>query len=676
MMPPVTFAHPHLFWVLVALPALAAAFLMAERARRVALDRLLAVRLQPRLAGSVSVGRRRLAFALLLAGLALCITALAGPRWGMHFEEMTGRGRDVIIAMDTSRSMLAQDMTPNRLERAKYAALDLLKELEGDRVGLVAFAGVAFLQAPLTPDHGAIEETIRSLNTENIGQNGSNLASAIEAASEAFGKGESLHRALILFSDGEELEEDAMEAAEKHKDRFRIFTVGVGTEGGAPVIRPLRRGAAEYVRDQNGNVVLTKLDETRLREVAKRGGGFYLRLQNGPKEMHQLVLEGLGTMSDKDIETRTKEVPHERFEWPLTAGLLCLAASVLLGERRRLARVAVTLLAVLWLPATAEAKGDWIKSIGRFLTGGSSEQEDEDGKAPDPAKQLRQAESLRERRPDVPEIHYNVGCAAFTAGDFDKAASAFSNALGTGDPALKANAAYNLGNSLARRGASKEKEAKLADWKSAVEQYDHTLALAPGHAQAKQNRDIVQRAIEALEKKEQQEQQKKDDPKKDQNQQNKEDSKQNDQKQDSKQDQKDQNQKSDQKNDPNQQGSKQDQQKENSDEKGNQKQAKPDKAGDKQEDPKPGEQQGDPKPEPDGKKPDKEGKGDLQQAEPADQSKDQQEAAEAAKAAREGRMTEKDARALLNSMRKYKDVLPPMEQLMRRPTRPPGGKDW
>src|SRR5262245_4538406 len=173
MIPPVTFAHPYLFWALTALPALAAVFIMAERARRVALDRLLAARLQPRLAGSVSVGRRRLAFLLFLAGLALCITALAGPRWGVHFEEKKGRGRDVIIAMDTSRSMLAQDMSPNRLERAKFAALDLLNELEGDRVGLVAFAGVAFLQAPLTPDHGAIQETIRALDTENIGQGGS-----------------------------------------------------------------------------------------------------------------------------------------------------------------------------------------------------------------------------------------------------------------------------------------------------------------------------------------------------------------------------------------------------------------------------------------------------------------------------------------------------------------------
>jgi Ca-activated chloride channel family protein len=674
MTSPLTFAHPHLFWTLLALPVLAAVFIMAERARRAALNRLLAARLQPKLAGSVSTGRRRAGFVLLLAGLALCLAALTGPRWGVTFEETASRGRDVIIAVDTSRSMLAQDLSPNRLDRARFAALDLLGELAGDRVGVVAFAGEAFLQAPLTPDHDAIGETLRALDTEAIGQGGSNLAAAIETAREAFGKGESTHRALVLFSDGEELQDDALAMADKYKDQFRIFTVGVGTEAGAPVVRPLRRGS-EYVRDEAGNLVTTKLEETRLREVAKLSGGFYLRLQNGPADMRQLAASGLATMSEKEIDTRTKEVPRERFQWPLIAGLVCLAASLLLGERRRFTRTATAALFLFLVSAPADAQNSSGNAIDRTL-GEAQESDSPDAPAqPEgPPEVLRKLEAERERRPGVPELDYNLGCAAFAAGDFDKATSAFSRAFGAGDPELKAKAAYNLGNALARRGAKVEKEAKLADWTNAITQYNHVLALQPSHEQAKVNRDIVRKAIDDLKKKEEEEKKKQEQEKKQQQ---------------SKQDQsKDEKQQGEQN-----QGDKQQDQKSDKGE-----QSKDNQPGEQQ---KPGEeksqqpkpQQGDGKdgqpeqpaeqaaPKPGEQPPQNPRDGNLQPAgQPQDPGKDKDaaEAAEAAQAAREGRMTEKDARALLQGMRKFDQTLRPLEQYERQSERrqPKGGKDW
>ena len=649
---------PLWLWLLALLPFLAVLFFASERWRAGALGRLIAMRLQPRLAGSVSVVKRRISFALLVAGLAMCVLALARPRWGFAFEQVTGRGRDIIIAVDTSRSMLAQDIDPSRLARAKLAAQDLLANLDGDRVGLVAFAGTAFLQAPLTPDYGAVRESLNELDTEIIPQGGTNLSAAIAAADEAFGKGESTHRAMILFTDGEDLQEDAVESAKKHKDTFRIFTIGLGTNAGAPIVVPSRKGR-EILHDEQGNIVTSRLDEKRLREVAEAGGGFYIHLQNGPAEMRQLVRDGLGSMKEKDTDQRTNKVAIERYQWPLAIGLALVAASALLGERRR---VVMRAAAVLWLaisPASAHADGD---------------------------AALQQLEAARDKRPGVPQLDYNVGCSAFKTGDYDKAAASFSNALGTGDAALKSKAAYNLANTLARRGAvQKEKEPKLAEWKSALQNYDHALALDPANTSAKENRDIVSKAIEELEKPDE----KKDDQKKDGE--KKEGDKKDGDKKDG--DKKDGDEKDgDKKNGDKKDGDKKDGDEKEGDKKDGEKKdgEKPDK---KQGDPKdqqnPSQQQKDgdkkgdekdePKTQPKSDEKEKPKKGELKNAnepQPGDKDAQQGEAAEAAQAAREGRMTEKDAKQLLESLRKNDVILPPLKLLEERQTPHRVQKNW
>jgi len=706
-----TFAHPAILWALAILPVLIAVFLAAEQSRKIALGKLIAARLQPRLAGTVSVARRHWGFVLLLLGLGLCILALARPRWGVTMEEQTSRGRDVIFAIDTSRSMLAQDVPPNRLERCKLASLDLMGELGGDRVGLIAFAGEAFLQCPLTPDQDAVSETIQSLDTEAIGQGGSNLAAALLAAKEAFGKGESTQRALVLFSDGEELQDDVLDAAASCKDVFRIYTIGVGTEGGAPVIRPTNYGG-EYVRDPQGNIVSSKLDESRLRKVAEITGGFYLHLQNGPADMRRLAQQGLETMSQKDSETRTREVPKERFQWPLVAGLVCLTTAVLLGERRRvLPRIATAaaLLLLSALPAGAETTADQLRGrMNRMFDSGKP-----DVDAPDLGSEMKNLQEQKTRRPNVPEIDYNLGCTAYTKGDYDEAVSSFSNALGGASPELSVKATYNLANSLARRGVKREKDAKLSDWNNAVKQYDTVLSADPNNAKARENRDAVLKAIEALkeqEKKEdeqkkqdQKDQQQKDD--KNQQKQDQQKSQSNNQSQSPKDsDQKDKGQQN--QNQDKQEGQQQDQKdqqgksgekKDGADQKGQEQQQQP-KTGNepkpqdaKQGEPKPGEEQNqqqgkegeqkDKQPakasdlKPAGQPQDKKD-GQGQAGEPGG-DKDQNEAAEAAQAAKEGRMTEKDARALIDSARKYERVVPPLQQWMdRRVQRPANGKDW
>ena len=379
--------------------------------------------------------------------------------------------------------------------------------------------------------------------------------------------------------------------------------------------------------------------------------------------MRQLFRDGLSNMTEKDTDQRMNKIAIERYQWPLSIGLACIAASVLLGERRRaLVRAAAAVMLAI-LPTVAHAEDD---------------------------AELQKLEAERNKRPGVSQLDYNVGCAAFKSGDYDKAAASFSNALGTGDAALKSKAAYNLANTLARRGAAeKEKDPKLAEWKSAVQNYDHALALDPSNTNAKENRDIVSKAIAELEKpEEKKDQQKKDEQKKDDQKQDQE--KKDDQKKDG--DSKDGEQKGDSKDGEKKDGEKkdgndsqQDKQQEKKDgEQSDKKQGEPkdqqnpsqqQKNGDEQKD---GEKK-EPQAQPKADEKEKPKTGELKsagEAQSGDKDAQQSEAAEAAAAAREGRMTEKDAKQLLESLRKNDVILPPLKLLEERQTPRRVQKNW
>ena len=611
----IRFALPSALWALAILPVLVGLYIRAAGLRRVMLSRFIAARLQPRLAGTVSIAKRLACFILALLAVAGGILAVARPQWGVTWEEVRQKGRDVLIAVDTSRSMLAQDLRPDRLTRAKLAAQDLLAQLGGDRAGVIAFAGTAFLQAPLTPDHDAVREALNGLDTEILPRGGTSLTAAIQEAAEAFQKGESQHQALIIFSDGEELELDAVAAAREHK--FKVFTVGIGSREGVLIPEQTRLGGTEFVRDESGQPVKTRLDEARMREVADAGGGFYVHLQNGPAEMSQIVREGLGKMNAKESDARVAQQAIERYQWPLGAAILCALAALVIGDRRRMLRAAVA-VSLAMASAQAAAAGDQ-----QFA-------------AHDYRGALESFEAGLQKR-DVPELHFNAGAAAFQLGDYERAAAGFSKALGSGTTDLQARAAYNLANTLARRGARLEKsEEKLTEWRNALQHYDRALELAPTNKDCEVNREIVKKAIERLEK---QEQQKKDEEKKDGE--KKDGEKQDGEKQDGEK----------------QDGEKQDGEKQDGEKKDGEKKDGEKKDGDKKDgDKKDGEdgskQDLQPQPGEKGEKKD----GELKPAGDSGQDPDKDakagEAAEAMAAALEKRMTEKDAQALLESLRR------------------------
>ncbi len=490
-----TFARPLILQALWLLPLGIALYWWAERRRRVMIGRIVAPKLRALLAGNTSPARRLFRAACVLLALALLVIALAGPRLGYDTLEVPHRGRDVIIAMDVSRSMLAPDVSPSRLERAKLLAEDLIGGLDSDRVGLVAFAGSAFLQAPLTLDHGAVLAALDELDTSVIPKGGTNIAAAVRASEDAFGKAEGFSRALIIITDGEELDADGIAAAKQASAAgIRVFTVGVGSSDGSQI--PLGQG--DFVRDPSGKVVVSKLDSGRLTEIAEAGGGFYTPLNEDAAR--RIVADGIAALAEKDFNANSSRRPIERYQWPLGAAIALLVLQALVGERRR-----------RFLPAAAAL---FLTTVGSSAAPAGIEAYD--------AQRYEEAKQAFEERlklePDAPNLQLNAGTAAYRLKDFGKASEYFSRAMLSDEPALRSSAEFNLANTLFRQGeGQQDKEKKITDWKDAIAKYDAALKTRPDYTEAKENKERVEELLKQLEEEEQkQDEQKKDDQKQDQ----------------------------------------------------------------------------------------------------------------------------------------------------------------
>jgi Ca-activated chloride channel family protein len=275
-------------------------------------------------------GRHRIRGLLQTAAIAALVLALAGPMWGFRWQEVRSEGVDLVIALDTSRSMLATDVKPNRIERAKLAIQDLLLELRGDRVALVPFAGSAFVQSPLTLDRGAFRENLDAVDVGIIPRGGTNLAAAIDASLDAFEGRQGNHQAVVLITDGESHEGTIDEAIERAKQRgVRVFTVGIGTPDGELI--PLESG---YVKDRRGNVVKSRLDEEILQRVALATGGVYLHAAGVDLGLTDLYRDHVASMEKRKLESTMERRYEHRFAIPLLLATLLLAIDLVIGETR------------------------------------------------------------------------------------------------------------------------------------------------------------------------------------------------------------------------------------------------------------------------------------------------------------------------------------------------------
>jgi Ca-activated chloride channel family protein len=498
------FAEPQLLWLLLLLPAVVWLCWHMGRRQRALLERFIHARLLDSLTEGLSPARRRWRQALLVAALGLLILAAARPQWGYHWEEVKRRGVDILIAVDTSRSMLAEDIKPNRLERARLAALDLAQTARSDRVGLIAFAGTAFLQCPLTMDTEAFRQSVMILDTEIIPQGGTAIAEAIEVAQAAFTNAGESHKVLVLFSDGEDHEAGVLEAAKAAAEAgIKIFTVGVGTPEGEELRLPEPGGRLETARDAAGAPIRTRLDERLLHEVARVGGGFYLRLA-GAGTMALLYEKGIAPLPKAEQAARMVRVYHERYHWPLGLAILLLITEILLGDRPMRER---------WTRRRSWSAAVWLAGLALAWTAGPAP-------AVSPAEARRELdrgynkaakkayEELLQKRPEDNRLRYNLGVAAFRDRDYERAAREFeATTLSPDNLDLQQRAFYNAASARYQVGeAEAEPARKKAAWQTATNHLANALRLNPQDTDAQHNLEVIRRKLEELERQQQQQQ--------------------------------------------------------------------------------------------------------------------------------------------------------------------------
>lgn len=501
------FEYPQLLWLLPLVPALIVAFLWwSARARQALLTRFVHARLLSDLTVGISPARQRTRMILLASAGALLVLALARPQWGFSWEEAKQRGLDIIVAIDTSRSMLAEDIKPNRLDRAKLAALDLMQQAQADRLGLIAFAGGAFLQCPLTLDDGAFRQCVDALNVDIIPQGGTAVAEAIRTAVSAL-KDDENFKVLVLFSDGEDHDPGALEAAREASEAgMRVFTIGLGTPEGELLRIRDAEGRVDYVRDAEGQVVKSRLNESLLQQIAGEAQGFYLPLR-GANTVDTLYEKGLAPLPKSASEARLYQRYHEHYHWPLGLAILLLLAESVIPQRRKPkattgvtttpAGAAILLLLVMVWPFRTDASS---ASAARDYQAGNFNQAQEE------------YDRLREEHAEDQRLHYNAGAGAFRAGNFEDAIQRFGLATGAPDLQLQQSAYYNRGNAYYRAGESAQKSDEMKQsWEQAVKDYEIALKLNPGDPDAQFNLEFVNKRLEELEQQEQEQDNEQDD---------------------------------------------------------------------------------------------------------------------------------------------------------------------
>ncbi len=479
------FAQPA--WMLVGLlvcAGIVALFIRFDRRRDADLAKMIHPRFRRRLTDGFSPKLRNLKRGLWVLAVWLAFAAIARPQMGYEWREVKRKGIDILFAVDTSRSMLAEDLTPNRLERARLGILDFVARLEGDRIGLIPFAGSAFALCPLTLDYDAFRESLNALDTDLIPRQGTDLASAIKEAERLFEENGNNHRVLVLLTDGEDLQGDVIDAAtDAAKNGMAIYTVGVGSPEGGTIPVRYRNGRTDYVRDESGKVVRTTLDETTLKKIAEATNALYVPLGRGAEGLNTIYQEKLRLVPRSEMDQRMERIPLERFEWPLGAAIALLLLEFLLGDRKRVKTVGAAVLV----------------GVGAF------------GVCVQPV-----------RAGEDPRLMYNQGTEAYVNGDFSKAAEVLRNSLRTEDLSLQERAYYNLGNTLYRTGQGtleKEPDATIKSWEAAVKAYEDALSLNGDDEDAKYNKELVERKLKELKKQQQQ-----DDKNQDKDQKNGEDS--------------------------------------------------------------------------------------------------------------------------------------------------------
>ncbi|HHT9159442.1 MAG TPA: vWA domain-containing protein [Candidatus Brocadiaceae bacterium] len=331
------YGNPNYLYLLPAIPLLIIGYILVFRKKMKDLNKFASVELLQKAGLSINKKRQWLKAILIIVGVLFLIFTLIEPKWGYHWEEVEKKGIDIVIAVDTSRSMLADDVKPNRLEVAKREIEDLLNVLEGDRVGLVVFAGSAFIYCPLTSDYGAFRLFLNDLNTNIIPLGGTAIAEAIRKGISTFEANSKNHKAIILITDGENHEDDPLKAASMAKEQgIVVYTVGVGKKDGSYIKVKDESGNEVLLKDRQGQVIKSRLDEITLNKIALETGGLYTPAYGTKWGLEKIYKNSIAKIEESTYKTQRVKRYVNRFQIPLFIAVVLVALESFLSDRKKL----------------------------------------------------------------------------------------------------------------------------------------------------------------------------------------------------------------------------------------------------------------------------------------------------------------------------------------------------
>ena len=467
------FARVEMLFLIWIVPVLFLFFLWGTKKRDNILSRFASPRGLKSILPDVDKRRLRLKAGLILLSLLLVAIALAGPQYGYKRQKIERAGVDIIIALDCSKSMLASDIKPTRLEHAKRKIYDLLSMLQGDRIGLVAFAGTAFLQSPLTLDYGILRVFLQALTPEFLPLGGTNIPDAINTAISALDAKTATEKAIILITDGDSTTGDPMAAARNaQKLGIKLFAIGVGSKDGAPI--PDEQGG--FKKDAGGNTILARLDEETLKRITALTDGIYVHSLTGDLDIATIYKKNiLGQMKLSTLADDRRQIWEDRYQWFLLPAIIALAAELFISERKKVI-IALLVMGLPLLSVRAEAA-----SIQQLFKDGIAAYEK--GDYPKALKLFIEAQI---NEPDRPAIYYNIGNTYYKSGKYNAARESYREALKGKDDLLREKTFYNMGNAAFRME-------NLAEAKS---DYEAALKINPLDFQAQQNLAYVKKELE------------------------------------------------------------------------------------------------------------------------------------------------------------------------------------
>ena len=512
-----TFADPIWLWGIAALIPLMAVKLFKFSNKQDKTLKFVAPNLKSLLVHGSNKKTKVIKLIILSSAFSFILIAMARPQWGFEEQLSFSKGRTVMLGIDASRSMLAEDLTPNRLSRAKLAAYDLIDALPEDLIGLMAFSGSASIMVPVTQDRNALKESIDQLDTYAVAKGGTNLAEAIKQATDTLIESNTDSHALILFTDGENLDGDALKEAKKAKEKGTIIvTIGVGSENGSIIPDDRSRGNQQsFIKDEGGNLVKSKLDIESLKAIAEAASGIFLRLDTGSLNS-EIIDNALKKLDTKETEFRDQKIPIERFGWPLCIGLFLIISVIsfdvlnsILMRKSKTITILITIFSICLIEKNIA--GVITDATNSFKSGNYTEAVD----------LFQKAINVSKSDWKKAELNLGLGASAFKINNFEIAASAFGSALLSNNPSIQETAYYNLGNSLYRKGENELKNSSsetnkdkspsvqdvISNWEGAIENYESALGLNQNNSNAKHNLEVVKRKLEELKDNEDQENQ-------------------------------------------------------------------------------------------------------------------------------------------------------------------------